>query len=412
MKQRKHTSLNAQKPHLQAIHPVTQDAVDSLGAAATGSSENLVRASAPRLRETPLNFPQDVHKFDVSGSEYVHPQKPAYEDLGELPHAYGTRRLFLAARDPYYLFAYWDFTHEQLVEEAWSKAHDHQTFLQVYRSSSERIAQVRIEYTPSSYIFKVEPNHSFYAEIGFYNHNGSFEVLARSNECHTPRENLSPYTEARFITIPFDFSFRQLLDLIQAYILPNEELADALARLQLTGFEFPFETFAQRYISPAASHELLHRLPNEWVKKIRLGSIDISEIVRGRIFEALSSERWARPQDGLNLTSPVKRISNDTPSDFWMKLNAELIIYGATDPKAVLKIDGQPITLQQDGSFRYHFKFPDGTYQLPIEAESTDGRAKRHANLSFVRSTDAHPTVGPMAQPDLPNPMILKFQKH
>src|SRR3954462_1802410 len=34
----------------------------------------------------------------------------------ELPEAYGTRRLLLAARDPHWLYAHWDLTRDQLKE--------------------------------------------------------------------------------------------------------------------------------------------------------------------------------------------------------------------------------------------------------------------------------------------------------
>ncbi len=34
---------------------------------------------------------------------------PAFEDLGELPASYYEDTLFLVARDPRWLFSYWDF---------------------------------------------------------------------------------------------------------------------------------------------------------------------------------------------------------------------------------------------------------------------------------------------------------------
>ncbi len=36
------------------------------------------------------------------------------ENLGDLPEAYGTKKLLLIARDPHWLYAHWDFTNEQL----------------------------------------------------------------------------------------------------------------------------------------------------------------------------------------------------------------------------------------------------------------------------------------------------------
>ena len=53
---------------------------------------------------------------------------PAYEFLGYLPDSYGTKKLFLVARDPHILFAYWDLSQVQ-YQEAARAAHDGKVFL-------------------------------------------------------------------------------------------------------------------------------------------------------------------------------------------------------------------------------------------------------------------------------------------
>src|SRR5947209_2659175 len=47
----------------------------------------------------------DVHKYEVTRGEAP---TPAFEDLGELPQTYGADHLYLIARDPHWLFTYWD----------------------------------------------------------------------------------------------------------------------------------------------------------------------------------------------------------------------------------------------------------------------------------------------------------------
>jgi len=52
----------------------------------------------------------EVHKFEIgSETESTGPAAPAYEDLGQLPETYFEDTLFLVARDPRWLFSYWDF---------------------------------------------------------------------------------------------------------------------------------------------------------------------------------------------------------------------------------------------------------------------------------------------------------------
>jgi hypothetical protein len=82
-----------------------------------------------------------------------------------------------------------------------------------------------------------------------------------------------------------------------------------------------------------------------------------------------------------------------------MHVNAEVIFYGGTHPLAKVTIGGKPIQLQPDGTFRYHFKFPDNDFEIPIVAVSPDGQETRSAILSFRRATQRYGDVGATQQP-------------
>jgi hypothetical protein len=94
-----------------------------------------------------------------------------------------------------------------------------------------------------------------------------------------------------------------------------------------------------------------------------------------------------------------------TSRGFFMNVNAEVIFYGGTDPLAKVTVDGQPITLNPDGTFRYHFIFPNGQYEIPIVATSPDGVETRSAVLRFSRGTEKTGQVDDTAQPPLGAPM-------
>ena len=90
---------------------------------------------------------------------------------------------------------------------------------------------------------------------------------------------------------------------------------------------------------------------------------------------------------------------------FWFNINAELIVYGATEPDATVIIEGRPIRLRPDGSFTLRFALPDGDYTLRAEAVSADGAEARAARLAFARRTAYQGTVGPHpTDPALPAP--------
>src|SRR5208283_1897398 len=70
-------------------------------------------------------------------------------DKTQLPEAYGTRQLFLVARDPHWLYAHWDFTREQLKQCNALSASGHLT-LRIYRETLEGAPLPHIELHPES----------------------------------------------------------------------------------------------------------------------------------------------------------------------------------------------------------------------------------------------------------------------
>ena len=123
------------------------------------------------------------------------------------------------------------------------------------------------------------PNTQFVAQLGYYRPDGGFEVLARSAEIRTPRDDLSPNTDATFVTIPFHLSFQELFELISGQVQPGEELAEALARLEKTDFEFPFQARIPRDLTARESEELLGYMDDEERRRM-VGSFEITEMLR------------------------------------------------------------------------------------------------------------------------------------
>ena len=91
---------------------------------------------------------------------------------------------------------------------------------------------------------------------------------------------------------------------------------------------------------------------------------------------------WAsgRNESGLGGVAPRQRT-------FWLVADAELIVYGATDPSARLTIGGEEVPLSGDGTFRIQVPFRDGEQMYAIEATAADGEQKRNITLNFERAT-------------------------
>lgn len=72
---------------------------------------------------------------------------------------------------------------------------------------------------------------------------------------------------------------------------------------------------------------------------------------------------------------------------FWFVADAQLIVYGATDPAAQLTICGKPVPLSADGTFRLEMAFLDGRQIYPIQAVTAHGMQRRSTTLDFQRRT-------------------------
>lgn len=358
----------------------------------------------PRLSTEPMPLDLQDRKFILTPPpvEPKHHEPPAYEYLGELPDSYGTKKLYLVSRDPQWVFAYWDLSWQQ-YQEAAHAAHDGKVFLQVYWENGQRAQQIQInEASRNWYLHVGQPDTTFYAELGYYRHDGGFEVISRSGKTTTPRDNLSWKTDARFVTIPFHYSFAQLFEMIKDHMLPEEELADALSRLQEEGYPFPFAIGQGAPLNKEQHNELVNILAGDFTRRRWVGSLEITETLRRRLQEMVSSGQWTSSGGVSSLSSPF---GGPRERGFHMHVNAELIIYGGTDPNAKVRIDGQDITLRPDGTFSYHFTFPDGKFHIPIEAVAPDGEEKRSAMLSFLRMSAYDGDVRKTGQPPLPEPL-------
>jgi hypothetical protein len=72
---------------------------------------------------------------------------------------------------------------------------------------------------------------------------------------------------------------------------------------------------------------------------------------------------------------------------FWLVADAELIVYGATEPSALLRIGEEAVPLSSDGTFKVQVPFRDGEQIYPITAVAADGEQRRSITLAFSRTT-------------------------
>jgi uncharacterized protein len=327
------------------------------------------------------------------------------QSAGELPEAYGTQRLLLAARDPHWLYARWDLTREQQRKYN-SLSVDRHLVIRIFAQEArgEPLAQVHVHPESNHWFVHVAGAGSKYvAELGYYNAKGEWATVSTSQATLTPPDNMSDDLSAEFATIPTDIPFTQLMELAQTAVRQNIPLVEVLQQLRASGYNLPKPRGGEKW-TPERQRALAAIITMDSVRRVWMGSVEITELIRRQLRQEVSSmgvSQFSVPTSPLggissitSLASPFGGAAAESRKGFWFNLNAELILYGATEPDAQVTIGGRVIRLRPDGTFSYRFALPDGEYALPAVAISYDKTDSRTADLKFSRSTRYHGEVG------------------
>ncbi len=321
-----------------------------------------------------------------------------------LPEAYGTQRLFLTARDPHWLYASWDLTREQQARFNRQSVDGH-LVLRIHFAPPEGGLALELHVHPESrhWFAHVERAATKYtAELGYYGKGQKWASVARSGATLTPAETLSDDTGVEFATIPADLPFPHLLALMETAVQTHEPLARAVDLLRREGHpELPAVGVSPAAAwTPAQERALAEVVSLDHAQRVWIGSMEITELLR-RNLERPGSSPGVAP--GGAVTSAASPFGSEPPrtKGFWLNVNAELIIYGATEQAAAVTIGGRRIKLRPDGSFSYRFALPDGRYDLPVVAVSADKTDARGVELKFTRATEIRGDVG--ASPQAPS---------
>ena len=130
-------------------------------------------------------------------------------------------------------------------------------------------------------------------------------------------------------------------------------------------------------------HERLYQSATTKFRTRRVGSEEFQEGFPGNINSTNESGSglWA---SGLN-ESGIGGVPQ--ARSFWLVADAELIVYGATDPSAKLFIEDEEVPLANDGTFRLQVPFRDGIQNYSIKAIDKDGVDSRNITMKFERVT-------------------------
>jgi hypothetical protein len=248
-------------------------------------------------------------------------------------------RIFLMVPDPYWLHAHWELSFQsvQRAEAAlgqdWYGAKPIIRLFDVTSMDTTSTAEAPIRDIPIHggcnhwYIDVPQPPRSYRADIGYLSRRGVFHPLCRSNVVTPPKAGAS---EA------LDDNWQSELD---------EKAAERLLAMS-TGFE------------SAGGPSQLRELFDEQLKRT-----------------------------GKDSAFGTGAVLPDKLKKFAFTIDAELIVYGKTDPTAHVTLQNDPVKLRPDGTFVHRYKLTDGRQIIPAVAASSDGMEERTIVLAVERNT-------------------------
>ncbi len=321
------------------------------------------------------------------------------EGLGDLPSGYGDSRIVLLPRDPQWAYAYWDIPIEHKNELRYHGGQ--QLALRIYdvtdinleHQSPHSIQEYPIDEMAREWYLPIPvSDRSYTIDIGYRCGDGRWLVLARSASVGIPPVYPSDWIEDIFITVPWEEELvgKTFVELVPPTPIKGSE--DGVSGTSATGAGNNPNAIYERIFGMSDSAESLR------ISGSLYGSMQHSplESISSFVFPS-GVGMWALPTaSGVNMSgvgmSGIGMDVGERQRQFWLIADAELIVYGATEPDATVSIGGRQIKLNPDGTFRFQMSFQDGNIDYPIVAVAKDGEQQRSVHMTFDRSTPSRDT--------------------
>jgi hypothetical protein len=249
-------------------------------------------------------------------------------------------RLVVMVRGPFWLHAWWELSRsgvnraQAALGQEWHAA---RPVLRLYEvsvgtttNSAERpVRDIEVHGGVNDwYIDLKDPPKSHRLDIGYLAPSGRFFVLARSNTVTTPQAGASDSIDENWSEVAENF------DKIYA--------------------------MSGGYGSHTAG--------------------DLQELFEERLRRPMGSPMVTQYGAGIEGLLPNKR-------GFHFEVDAELLVFGSTEPDAHVTLQGQPVKLRPDGTFTMRFSLPNCRQVIPAVAASRDGFEQRTVVVAVERNT-------------------------
>lgn len=319
------------------------------------------------------------------------------EGLPDLPEGYGESRIVLMPRDPQWAYAYWDIPNDH--KEELRRQGGQQLALRLYdvtdinleHQSPHSIQEYPCDELAREWYLPIPVSDRDYAvDIGYRCADGRWLVLARSATVHMPPIYPSDWIEDHFTTVSWDDDLRGKT---VAELVPPSKRAEQVESSPMYDQIFGMAESAEAQRVAGSLFGSMHQVPEQAVSSyvfpsgVGMWAIPTMSGVGMSGAGMMTMSGVGMSGVGFSASAPPIR-----PRQFWLVADAELIVYGATEPDATVTIGGRPIKLNPDGTFRFQMSFQDGLIDYPIMAVAADGEQTRSIHMKFNRETPSRHT--------------------
>jgi hypothetical protein len=305
-------------------------------------------------------------------------------------------------RDPQWAYTYWDIPNEH--KEDLRRQGGQQLALRIYD-----VTDINLEYqSPHSiqeypcdelarewYLPMPVSDRDYVVDIGYRCPDGRWLILARSAPVRVPPVYPSDWIEDQFITVSWeeDLRAKTFVELV-----PPSKKSYGVAAGGSTGTTDAAGNPIYDQIFGMAQSAEAQRVAGSLYGSMQQAPVH-EQAISSYVFPS-GVGMWAVPtmsgltmsgvgMSGVGFSASMPPIR---PRQFWLVADAELIVYGATEPDANVTIGGRPIKLNPDGTFRFQMSFQDGLIDYPIMAVAADGEQTRSIHMKFNRETPSRNT--------------------
>jgi hypothetical protein len=341
-------------------------------------------------------------------------------DSTDLPALQARTQCVLIARDPNFIYAYWDYTHEAVDQMRhhfkFEGAGDPQLVLRVYDitlvkfngANANHSWDLEVGFSAKNWYIPVwQDNADYCAELGFRCGGNHFMPLVRSNIVRTPPKTASSRNDLIWQDIKARHESQPYLkeDIKQRY----QRLMQQHVKKQLLQVKQPRKARIYKLTAQDIRDyymELFSRVSRKSRKKAK--TFSIKDILKGMpsgiswqkvrpvvIFPDLirrthqgASMEFSEKSGGSESVSSFQSGASEgrlNKRKFFFEIWTELIVHGRTEPDASVWLDQKGIKLNPDGTFTLYYALPDCEIPFKFIAQSSDGIEQRHIQTRVER---------------------------